>query len=178
MNYINKETNEVKSYTQLRIENSSTSIPKDGTSTIMGVWKAITPTDKPVYDEYTEGVREIAPVNFIQKWEVYALPQAEIDANAITKLEHETRAWKSSREELVSNIEVVYGGVVYQGDEKSQDRMSRSINALPDDTSIIPWTAKDNTPHNLTRVDLREILLDAGSQQSAIWNTGRPVIAV
>lgn len=97
--------------------------------------------------------------------------QAEIDARLIV----ETLAvWKANRAQLVDNIEVIYNGVVYQGDEESQTRMARAIVALPDDTTTINWIAKDNTVNALTRVDLKLILLDAGNQQSAIWNAERP----
>ena len=84
--------------------------------------------------------------------------------------------WKTQREELVNNIEVLHDGVIYQGDETSQDRMSRAINALPDDVITLDWIAKDNTVHALTRMDFKAMLLNAGLQQSTIWNDGRPTL--
>lgn len=59
--------------------------------------------------------------------------------------------------------------VVYQGDETSQDRISRTINGLPDDMTTISWKANDNSPQELTRVDLKEILFLAGQEQTRIW---------
>lgn len=85
-------------------------------------------------------------------------------------------AWKQQREELVTNIEVTHNGVIYQGDETSQDRMSRAINALPDDTATVPWVAKDNSVQNLTKPDLKTILFAAGQEQTLIWNDGRPLV--
>lgn len=76
---------------------------------------------------------------------------------------------KNNRTTLVKNIEVEYNGVVYQGDETSQDRMSRAINGLPDDTTTISWKAKDNSSQELTRLDLKEILFLAGQEQTRIW---------
>ena len=76
---------------------------------------------------------------------------------------------KANRTILVENIEVEYNGVVYQGDETSQDRMSRAINGLPDDTTTISWKAKDNSSQELTRLDLKEILFLAGQEQTRIW---------
>ena len=70
---------------------------------------------------------------------------------------------------LVSEIEVIYQEVIYQGDETSQDRMSRAINGLPDDTTTISWKAKDNSIQELTRLDLKEILFLAGQEQTRIW---------
>ena len=76
---------------------------------------------------------------------------------------------KELRTLLVANIEVEYNGIVYQGDEISQDRMSRAINGLPDDTTTISWKAKDNSSKELTRLDLKEILFLAGQEQTKIW---------
>jgi len=82
--------------------------------------------------------------------------------------------WKKDRQIKVDNIEVTYNNVVYQGDETSQTRITKAITALPDDDTTIDWIAKDNSVQSLTRVDLKAILLYAGTQQSKIWNEGRP----
>ena len=76
---------------------------------------------------------------------------------------------KELRNTLVNNIEVEYNGIVYQGDETSQDRMSRAINGLPDDITTILWKASDNSSQELTRLDLKEILFLAGQEQTRIW---------
>lgn len=76
---------------------------------------------------------------------------------------------KELREILVSSIEVVHNNVIYQGDETSQDRMSRAINGLPDNMTTISWKASDNSSHELTRVGLKEILFLAGQEQTRIW---------
>lgn len=83
--------------------------------------------------------------------------------------EYLAMAKKSNRQMLVGLIEVGYNGVIYQGDETSQDRMSRAINGLPDDSATILWKAKDNSSHELTRLDLKEILFLAGQEQTRIW---------
>lgn len=77
---------------------------------------------------------------------------------------------KKTRAVLVGTIEVLYQGIVYQGDETSQDRMSRAINGLPDDTTTtLYWKAKDNSRQELNRLDLKEILFLAGQEQTRIW---------
>ena len=78
-------------------------------------------------------------------------------------------AFKAKRQEAVDNLEVTYEGTIYQGDEVSQGRMSRAILALPDDTTTTLWIAKDNTPMQLTKVDLSAILRLAGEAQTALW---------
>jgi hypothetical protein len=82
--------------------------------------------------------------------------------------------WKNNRQILVDKIEVTYKDIIYQGDEKSQDRMSRTVNGLPDDTTTIRWIAKDNSPQQLNKLDLKQILFLAGQAQTNIWNDGRP----
>lgn len=78
-------------------------------------------------------------------------------------------AKKENRHVLVDSIEVEYNGILYQGDEESQNRMSRAINGLPDDMTTISWKASDNSSQELTRVDLKEILFLAGQEQTRIW---------
>jgi hypothetical protein len=83
--------------------------------------------------------------------------------------------FKKNREVLVENIEVEYNGVIYQGDETSQGRMSRALNGLPDNNTI-SWKAKDNSTQELNKSDLKEILYLAGQEQTRIWFENKPTI--
>lgn len=75
-----------------------------------------------------------------------ALRQAEVDAIVITTA----------------------SGKAFDGDEQSQDRMSRAINALnPLETTL--WVLSDNTPAMISREELQEALRLAGAAQTAIW---------
>ena len=59
-------------------------------------------------------------------------------------------------------------GKAFDGDEQSQDRMSRAINALnPLETTL--WVLSDNTPTMVSREELQEALRLAGAAQTAIW---------
>lgn len=80
---------------------------------------------------------------------------------------------KLNRAATVANLEVTYNEVVYQADETSQDRMSRTINGLPDEVSAVPWVAKDNSIQYLTKSDLRQILYLAVQEQSRLWSEDR-----
>ena len=60
--------------------------------------------------------------------------------------------------------------------ESEYQAADASITALPDGVQV-PWTAKDDSIQMLTKEDLRAILLDAGTQQTALWNDGRPSIS-
>lgn len=77
---------------------------------------------------------------------------------------------KQVRQELVDQIVVTTtSGKEFDGDEDSQDRMSRAINALePGETTL--WILADNTVDPaVTREELREALRKAGEAQTAVW---------
>ena len=75
---------------------------------------------------------------------------------------------KEHRNNLVSSIEIVYDGIVYQGDEVSQGRISRVINSMLD-TDTIMWKAKNNSKVELTKIDLTKILRLATIEQTKVW---------
>lgn len=78
--------------------------------------------------------------------EAKALRQAEVDAIVVTTT----------------------SGKMFDGDEQSQDRMSRAINALnPEETTS--WVLSDNTPTLVSCEELQEALRLAGAAQTTIW---------
>ena len=76
---------------------------------------------------------------------------------------------KAEREDYVSKIIVEVDGMMFDGDETSQDRMARSIVAL-DLGETVQWVLADNTIAHVTRAQLREALRKAGTAQTAIWS--------
>lgn len=113
----------------------------------------------------------------IQKdWKLMTAEEIELHVNPPKTQVQLVDEWKSNRQSLVDAIEVTYDGVVYQGDELSQTRISRAITALPDDEVTVPWVAKDNAEHQLTRVELKGLLFQAGLAQSNVWSLGRPSV--
>ena len=76
---------------------------------------------------------------------------------------------KSERADYVSKIVVEVDGMMFDGDETSQDRMARSVVALNDDTETVQWVLTDNTIAQVTRVQLKQALRLAGEAQTAIW---------
>ena len=85
----------------------------------------------------------------------------EIAAQALAKA-------KAEREQYVSKIIVEVDGMLFDGDETSQDRMARSVVAL-DLGEKVQWVLADNTIAHVTRAQLREALRKAGEAQTAIW---------
>lgn len=75
---------------------------------------------------------------------------------------------KKEREEYVSKIIVTVDGMLFDGDETSQDRMSRSIVALNDEETV-QWVLADNSIAQVTKEQLRKALRLAGEAQTSIW---------
>lgn len=77
-------------------------------------------------------------------------------------------AAKAEREDYVKRIVVEVDGMMFDGDEVSQDRMARSIIAL-DLGEKVQWVLADNTIKMVSRAQLREALRKSGEAQTAIW---------
>lgn len=80
---------------------------------------------------------------------------------------------KTERTDAVSKITVEVDGLVFDGDETSQDRMTRAItmftsSGLPPDTTT-EWVLADNTVANVTVNQLAKALLLAGQKQTELW---------
>lgn len=75
---------------------------------------------------------------------------------------------KKERAETVSKIVVTVDGLLFDGDETSQDRMARSIVAL-NEGETVQWVLADNVPTLVTKEQLRAALRLAGEAQTAIW---------
>ena len=80
---------------------------------------------------------------------------------------------KQERADSVSKIVVTVGNMEFDGDEISQERMSRTItaakamNKTDDDTTT--WVLHDNTIAQVTVAQLAEALYLAGLEQTKLW---------
>ena len=95
---------------------------------------------------------------------VEAIPdptKEEIEAQELAKA-------KEQRAEAVNQITIEVDGMVFDGDEVSQERMSRSIVALDDGETII-WVLHDNSIANVTKEQLKMALRLAGQKQTELW---------
>lgn len=76
---------------------------------------------------------------------------------------------KASRQKEVDELIVTIStGKTFDGDERSQDRMSRTINAL-NPGEVTTWVLSNNTPTQVTREELQEALRLSGIAQTNIW---------
>ena len=79
------------------------------------------------------------------------------------------QAAKTLRQAEVNAIVITTAsGKDFDGDEQSQDRMSRAINALNALENTL-WVLSDNTPTMVSREELQEALRLAGAAQTSIW---------
>jgi hypothetical protein len=78
---------------------------------------------------------------------------------------------KTSVLPLVESILVEVGtGKVFDGDEKSQDRMMRAINiAAISGITETKWKLADNSVQTVTLEELKEALVLSGIEMSKIW---------
>lgn len=84
------------------------------------------------------------------------------------KATHELEQAKSDRAEAVSKITVEVDGMIFDGDEESQQRVARSIIAL-ENGETMPWVLYDNTIAEVNKEQLKRVLRLAGQKQSELW---------
>lgn len=80
---------------------------------------------------------------------------------------------KAERAAAVSKITVTVDGMVFDGDETSQERMSRTITAAvatgEDMSATTTWVLADNTVAKVSIKQLAQALRAAGEQQTQLW---------
>lgn len=98
----------------------------------------------------------------------------EAPAKTDEELAAETLAQaKAERADAVSKITVTVDGMVFDGDEISQERMARTITAAvatgEDMSATTTWVLADNTVAQVSITQLAQALRAAGEQQTALW---------
>lgn len=82
--------------------------------------------------------------------------------------------WKLERESKVAAITVEVDGLLFDGDETSQNRMARVVIAANDPADTTYWALHDNRVELVTAAQLKAACRLAGEEQTRIWNEGRP----
>lgn len=83
-------------------------------------------------------------------------------------------SWKSERQAAVDAITVTVDGLSFDGNETSQARMARAITAFTALEQTIMWTLADNSVAEVTISHLKAALTQSVTEQTRIWNDGRP----
>lgn len=115
-------------------------------------------------------IEEIEALNGVRRFQVKAIPEPtpeELEAQALAQA-------KAERAEAVEAITVEVDGMVFDGDEESQTRLSRTISAavalgVDLETYTQTWVLADNTIAQPTIKQLAEALKLAGEAQTALW---------
>ena len=78
---------------------------------------------------------------------------------------------KDIRQSLVDSIIVEVNGKKFDGDETSQNRMSRAILTLKAlNAPNVNWTLADNTEESVTVEELVQALAMSGMEQVRVWS--------
>ena len=114
-------------------------------------------------------IEEIEQKNGHRRFEVKAIPEPTPEEQA----EQELAQAKAERADAVSRITVEVDGMVFDGDEKAQERMSRTVsiataNGMPMTTETT-WVLADNTIAQVTLQQLAKACLLAGQKQTELW---------
>lgn len=83
--------------------------------------------------------------------------------------EQELAKAKSTRAAAVAAITVEVDGMIFDGDEKAQERMARAVTLADSSEETTEWVLHDNTVAIVTAEQLRKACKLAGKAQTALW---------
>lgn len=76
---------------------------------------------------------------------------------------------KMKRAEEVASITVEIDGMVFDGDEKAQERMARAVTMADSLDEETEWVLHDNTVAIVTAGQLKRACREAGKKQTELW---------
>ena len=169
--YYNPNTQEQKSLFDLK-QLLNASIPADAEE--VGDWHLIHEGTKPEADN-THKV-EFDGIKLVDGAYTKTYRLEEMTAEEIAEREAQAEAErlaqaKEERAEAVSLITVEVDGMVFDGDETAQDRMSRVASIADQDelSTELPWVLADNTVATVTVAQIKDALRKALYAQAELW---------
>ena len=178
--YYNPNTQEQKSLFDLK-KLLNASIPNN-VEQVNDAWFLLHQGSYPEYDAATQKVVsdgvKLIDGKYTTAYKVEALTaeeqaqQAEILAQqAADEAARQLEEAKQVRADAVAKITVEVDGMIFDGDEKAQDSMSRvaSIAGVDEQNTTLPWVLADNTVANVTVAQIKEALRKALYAQAALW---------
>lgn len=167
--YYNPITKETKGLYALK-ELLNASIPDN--AKVVGDWHKVGGGQ---YPEEKEGFRivqdKIVEQNgkYIYSYIYEQIPEEEL-------AEEKMREKKNARAAIVSSLTVEYNGHTFEADEKSLQRMTTALLAMPDQEELdydgdpyIEWLDIENNPCKLLKKDLQEVLRIGQGKFSNEW---------
>lgn len=174
IHYVHTETLAVRTIDEIRALHPNASLPANANCDALG-YERLADTPFPEYDPFTQGVRPAPPIRvndqWVQQWEIYPLPQEDVDALRSAARNAQRQEAKAARQAAVDAIKVTtQAGHTFDGDETSQTRMARAIVALQaTGTPSVTWVLADNSVIQASAAELAEALALAGQAQAAVW---------
>jgi hypothetical protein len=89
-------------------------------------------------------------------------PQEVLEAEALAQA-------KAERAVAVAALTVEVDDMVFDGDEKAQERMARAVGMADSLEEETEWVLHDNTVAIVTAAQLRQACRKAGKGQTALW---------
>lgn len=116
-------------------------------------------------DDYQTPARYMTELGPLPAGAMLVKPEKPADVLA----KEELAKAKAERAAAVAAITVEVDGMIFDGDEKAQERMARAVLMAesPDETS--EWVLADNTVAIVTADQLRRACRAAGKTQTALW---------
>lgn len=174
MKLVNTETKKSITEYEFRKKFNNVILPKILTNELLSQFNhaLLEETPYPEYERFYFSLSEDDAINengvWKQQWKLEPIDHTEEE---ITN--YELLKAKQERSKKVSQITVEVDGMIFDGDETSQERMSRAITAalasnMTTDTTTT-WVLHDNSVATPTIAQLATALRLAGEEQTKLW---------
>ena len=171
---VNIETKKPITEYEFRKKFNNVILPKKLTNELLSQFNhaLLEETPYPEYERFYFSLSEDDAVNedgiWKQQWKLEPIEHTEEEI-----ADYELLKAKQERSKKVSQITVEVDGMIFDGDETSQERMSRAITAalasnISTDTTTT-WVLHDNTVATPTLAQLAIALRLAGEEQTKLW---------
>ena len=127
-------------------------------------------TDTEFYQSIGMTEMEIEQSDVDGMW--YVAGYAPMKSEEEKKIEEQQRLLdeaKAKRAEEVASITVEIDGMVFDGDEKAQERMARAVTMADSLDEETEWVLHDNTVATVTAEQLKRACREAGRKQTELW---------
>ena len=120
-------------------------------------------------NENSAYITEIEPQDGVRRFQIVAVPEPTEEELASKAL----AAAKAERADAVASITVEVDGMIFDGDEKAQERMARAVTAAiatdESTSATTTWVLHNNTVATVTIRQLAYALRLAGEKQTVLW---------
>ena len=171
--FYNPNTQEQKSLFDLK-KLLNASIPNNAEQ-VGDDWFLLAHGTYPEYDSATQKIEndgiKLVDGKYTITYKVVALSAEEIAQRDAVEAESALEQAKQVRADAVAKITVEVDGMVFDGDEKAQDRMSRvaAIAGVDEQDTTLSWVLADNTVATVSVAQIKEALRKALYAQAALW---------